>query len=110
MPQSGGRIPEVRSQPPLHFLDSRILAARRILDLVARDAADREVPRLRMTEVDAADARTGHHRVRLGERDAERLGAEQVEELALLGVVGARGVAERRPDAAEVLGAQVVLR
>src|SRR6185312_12098504 len=52
---------------------------------------------------DAADARARDHRARLGERDAGLLRSEQLEELLLLGVVGARGIAERRPDAAKAL-------
>ena len=39
--------------------------------------------------------------------DARVLGAEQVEELPLLAVVGAGGIAEGRPDAAVALGDQL---
>ena len=78
------------------------------LDLVEADAADGEVPRLRMREVDPADACGRHHRERLRERDAELLRAEQVEELALLGVVGASGIARRGPDAAVTLANHIL--
>ena len=39
----------------------------------------------------------------------DALGAEQLEQLPLLGVVGAGRVAERRPDAAVALGDQLVV-
>src|SRR3954463_344507 len=105
-----GLVPEIRPQPTLDLVERHVLARRVVLDLVAADAADREIARLRMREVDAADARARHHRERLGERDPDLLGAEQVEELALLGVVGAGRIAERRADAAELLGTQLLRR
>ena len=49
-------------------------------------------------------------RVRLGELEPGVGGAEQLEELALLGVVGARGIPERGPDAAVALGDQLLAR
>src|ERR1017187_9760639 len=52
-----------------------------------------------MAEVDAAHRGGGHHRERFGERDADRGRVEQREQRALLGVVGTRGIAERRTDA-----------
>ena len=63
-----------------------------------------------MTQVDAAHARSGEHRARLGEREPRVLGAQQLEELDLLAVIGAGGIPERRPDAAEALGDELVLR
>src|SRR5690349_15141960 len=103
-------VREVRAQPALDLRERQALPGGVVLDLVAPDAADREVPRLRMTEMDAADARAGHHRVALREGDADLLCPEQVEELPLLAVVRARGIPERRADAAEALLDQLFLR
>ena len=69
---------------------------------------DGEVARVRVPEVDAADARgrevIAHDSV---SSIPDVLCAEEVEELALLRVVGAGGVAERRADAAEALRDQM---
>ena len=64
-----------------------------------------------MGEVEAADARRGVHREALGELDAGgALGVEQLEERALLGVVGLGGVAGRGADAAVLFVDQVFVR
>ena len=63
-----------------------------------------------MLEVEAADARAWNRRERLGELHPRTLGAEQLEELRLLAVIGARGVAEGRPDAAVALRDQLLVR
>ena len=79
-------------------------------DLVAADPPDREVARLRVAEVEAAHARARRRRARLGETDPRPLGVEQREQRLLLGVVGARRIAERRADAAEPLGDPLLVR
>ena len=63
-----------------------------------------------MREVEPAHRRGRRHRTGLGQLHADAPRAEQVEEPALLGVIGARGIAERRPDAAILLGDQIVVR
>ena len=93
-----GLVPEVRSEPPLRLLGRLAPALRVVLDLVAPDAPDREVPRLRVRQVQAADRCRRRHRERLRQRDAGSIGAEQVEQPPLLAVIGARRVAERRPE------------
>src|SRR6202008_475161 len=50
-------------------------------------------------EVDTADRRGRRHREALGQIEPGGAGAEQVEELRLLAVVGTGRVAERRPNA-----------
>src|SRR5664279_4609551 len=96
-------LPEARAEPAFRLRERHSPAGGVVLDLVARDPAHREVLRLRMVEVDATDCGGGEHGVALGQREADRLRAEQLEQLSLFTVVGAGGVAERRPDAAEVL-------
>src|SRR2546425_5730912 len=82
-------VREIRAKPALHVCERQPLAGGIVLDLVAADAADGEIPRLRMPQVDAAHARCRDHRARLRERDADVFGAEQLEELELLAVVRA---------------------
>src|SRR5581483_1777233 len=103
-------VAEVRAQPALDLRERFALPRRVILDLIPADPADREVASLGVAEVDAADARAGDHREGLRERDADVLRLEQLEELPLLAVVRARGVPERRPDAAVALGDQLFVR
>jgi hypothetical protein len=62
-----------------------------------------------MRQVDAAHRCRRRHRKGLGQVETDVLGAEQLEQLALLTVVGTRGIAEGRTDAAEPLGDQVLL-
>ena len=50
-------VGEVRPQPALGLADLDALPARVVLDLVAADPPDREVPRLRVPEVEPADRR-----------------------------------------------------
>ena len=77
------------------------------LQLVGADAADVEVARFGMGEVEAGDARRRQHRQALGQRHADLVAAEGAKEIALDGVVGARRIARRRPDAAIALGDEV---
>src|SRR5690242_19320628 len=106
-----GHIAEVRPEPALGLVDRDALAGGVVLHLVEPEPADGEVARERVSEVDAAHCGCRGHCERLGQRDTGRLlGAEQGEELALLGVVGAGGVAERRADAAELLRSELLAR
>src|SRR5213076_2333705 len=90
------------------------LAARVVERLVGADAADLEIPRLRVREVEAAHGSGGDHGEGLRQPDlGPRLGLEQVEEGALLGVVGTGRIAGGRPDPAvafpdEVVGAEAL--
>src|SRR5262249_30157999 len=93
-----GLVREVRAEPALRLGERDVLAGGVVLDLVAADATDREVPGRRVREVHAADARAGGDGVVLGQLEARLARAEQVEELRLLAVVGAGRVAERGPD------------
>lgn len=78
--------------------------------LVFADAAYGEVARGWVGEQEAADAGGRGHREGLGQGQAEIGRAEQVEQLVLETVVGAGRIAERRADAAEALGVQVLDR
>src|SRR5262245_13731165 len=88
-----GHIAEVRPEPALGLFDRDPLACGVVLHLVEAEPADGEVARKRMREVDPADGGGGTHCERLGQRHARGvLGAEQLEELVLLGVVRGRRV------------------
>ena len=101
MDRSARLVAKIRCEPSFDLGHSHALTPSVVFDLVARDAIDGEVARVRMREVEAADRSGWEHGEVLRERDAGALlGGEQVEEDSLLGVVGARGVAGRRPDAA----------
>ena len=95
-------------EPVLDLGDVQAAAGRVVLDLVAADPADGEVPRGGVGEQQAAHARRRRHRVGLGQPDAALVGAEQVEQLPLEAVVGTGRIAQRRPDAAEPLGVQLL--
>ena len=104
-------VRQIGGEPALDRRQVHALATVVVLDLVAADLAEREVARLRVREVEAAHRRRGMHREALGEPDPDALLApEQVEEQALLGVVGARGVAGGRSDPAVLLAEEVVDR
>src|SRR5918997_5198925 len=103
-------VGEIRAQPSLGLSDRDSLPRRVVLRLVATDPADGEIARLRMSEVDPADAGGRRGGERLRQLDPELLGAEQPEERLLLAVVGTGGIAVGRPDAAVALGDQLVIR
>ena len=63
-------VGEVRAQPALGLVERDALPGGVVLDLVAPDPADREVARLRVREVDAADARRRGRREGLGQLEA----------------------------------------
>ena len=79
-------------------------------DLIASDLSHREVARGGMREVQTAHRGRRRHRARLGQMNAELLGAEELEERALLGVIGTRGIAGRRANAAIALRDQLLAR
>src|SRR5262245_17670388 len=88
-------VREVLTEPPLGLGERHALPLRVVGDLVATHPPDREVARLRVAEVETADARTRCRRVRLGEPDARLVCGEQPEQGALLGVVRTGGIPER---------------
>src|SRR5690348_5662663 len=101
---------EVLPQPALGLAGGDSFPRRVVRKLVGADATDREVPRLGMVEVDAADARRGQGRKRLGELEPLLLCAQQREQPRLLAVVGTGRIAEGRADAAVALGDPLVVR
>src|SRR6187431_312920 len=112
-PPRGGEalsVPNVLAQVLLGLLERDAAAAGVVLDLVAADAGDAEILGLRMGEVVARHRRGRDHGEALGQRDAGVLpGIEQAEQLGLLAVVGAGGIARRRPDAAIFLARQLLV-
>src|SRR4051794_32520491 len=68
-----GAVAEVRGQPPLRLRDRPALAPGVVLDLVAPDAPEVEVPGARVREVQPADGRARPHGHALGELDARAL-------------------------------------
>src|SRR3954468_13614133 len=90
-------------EPLLDLAERRPLTRGVVLELVAPDPSDREVPGLRMGQVDAAHGRRRCHREALGQPHARIPGTEQLEQLRLLTVVGGGRVAGRREDAPEAL-------
>src|SRR6188472_3325786 len=93
-------VSQVRRQPPFELLQPASLTAGIAGDLVVADAPDREVPSQGMREIQAADARGREHRRVLGQRQSGLRGAEQIEQLELLAVIRAGGVAESWTDTA----------
>src|SRR5215510_16471044 len=105
-----GLVREIGAYPALRFGEGTALAGSVGLDLVAADPPDREVPRLRVVEVDPGYGSRGRDGERLGEDKAVRLRAEEREQLRLLGVVGAGRVPEGRTNPAVPLRDQLVVR
>ena len=100
---------EDRRQPAARLLERPALALRVVLELVGADLADAEVARIGVRDQDARDRGAGAHREAVGQRDpGARGGVEQLEQRALLGVVGLAAVAGRRADAAVALGDQLL--
>ena len=60
--------------------------------------------RVWMREIEAADGCGGSHCTRFGQLHAEALGVQQIEDGALLGVIGTRRISGRGADAAIFLG------
>src|SRR5262249_25758545 len=103
-----GLVAQIRREPALRFFDRLPFALRVRRDLILAKPSDGEVPRVRAREVQAADAGGRRHRRRFGQVDADRAGAEELEQLELLAVIGTRGIPERRPDAAMLLGVNLL--
>src|SRR5947199_231860 len=82
----------------------------RTRELAAADAAEREVPRGRMVQVEPAHRGGREHGVALGQRDSDALGVEQREEIGLRRMLGTRWIAEGGPDSAEPLRDQLLVR
>src|SRR3954451_4804982 len=93
-------IREVRRQPAFDPLDRLAFAPCVGGDLILADPADGEIPILRTCVVQSADAGGGGHRAMLSKVDADAAGIQQIEQLEVLAVVRARGIAERGPDPA----------
>src|SRR5262252_4667408 len=93
-------VGEVRPDPPLDLLDRLPFAARVAGNLILPEPPHREVLRLRVPEIEAADARRRNHRRVIGQRNPGVARAEQREQFELLAVVGTRRITKRRPDAA----------
>src|SRR6478672_7942713 len=96
-------VGEVLAEPALALGEGDPLSLRVVRDLIATDATDGEVARLRMAEVEAAHARPRRRRIGLREPDARPPGFEQLEQSVLLRVVGTRWVPERRTNSSEPL-------
>src|SRR5258708_35537513 len=105
-----GVIPEAGGKPALGLLEGHAFAPGVIGGLVLADAPDAEVVRVGMREVPTAHRRRGPHRVALREGDAGAARhAQEVEQGALLGVVGAGRIPGCRADAPVLLGDEVVV-
>src|SRR6185437_7371414 len=103
-------IVEIGAKPALGLRDGEAFAGGVVLHLVAADLAQAEIARLRMREIEPADAGTGPHRERLRDLDTGRgLNIKQRPDSSLLGVIGAGRVARRRADAAILLVDQFVV-
>src|SRR5512140_3648995 len=93
-------VVEVVGEPALRLAKAHALPARVVLDLVSLDAAKPEVLRLGTPKIPSAHGGRRQHRIALGEGHADALRhLEQVEQRALLRVIGACGVSRRRADA-----------
>src|SRR5512144_2825705 len=101
------RVIEDRRQPAFALRNAPALAPGVILDLVALDLADAEIGALRMAEIKPAHRRARPYGEALGQLHADALGLQQLEQRALLGVVGLPRITRRRADAAIFLGDQL---
>src|SRR5499427_5767552 len=94
-------IVEHRREPLLRLGHAPALARGVVLDLIALDLADAEIVAVGMAEVESADGGTGPHGEALGKLEADApLAVEQRKQARLLAVVGLRGIAGRRANAA----------
>src|SRR3954454_4680087 len=71
-----GLVAEIRPEPALGLLHRDALARGVVGDLVGPETADGEVAHFRMREIDAADAGSRSHRIRLRERDPDLVGCQ----------------------------------
>jgi len=96
-----GVVVEIRAEPFLDFFERHSLAGGVGFDLVAFDFSDGEILRLRVGEIEPADAAGREHGEAFGERDpGVPLGVEELPERPLLSVVGLRWIAGGGADAA----------
>ena len=108
---TGLLVDQVRREPARRLIERDALSGRVVGQLVATDPADPEVVAVGVPQVVAGDRGARPHRERFGQPDAgPRLRLEQVEQRALLRVVGAGRVARRGPDALVALGDEVGVR
>src|SRR6185437_1651614 len=102
---------EVGGEPALDFAEFHAFAAVIVLGLIAADFADGEVARLWMRKIDAANRSGRIHSEIFSEANADVFfGVEQIEELALFGVVGRGWITRRRTNAAIFFANQIVAR
>src|SRR5256714_1163776 len=91
---------QVRPKPFLDVINADAFSRRIVVRLVVPDLPNAEIFRIGMGKIEAADAGARMHRKRLGKRDAGLLfRVEQIEQRALLGVIGRRGITGGRADA-----------
>src|SRR6185503_20861909 len=81
-----GVIRELRPEPALDLSDWHAFSGGVVLDLVATQPPEQEVARIRMREIESADAGGRPHGAGLGERQADLLRPQQLEEPPLLAV------------------------
>jgi len=107
---SSPSISDVLPQPFLCLLDRAAATLGVVIELVAADARHAEIRRVGMGEIVARHRRRRQHGEALGQAEAGVLaGVQQPEQLGLLAVVGAGGVARRRADAPIFLAHQVLV-
>src|SRR5581483_1805262 len=82
--QDSRSLGQARAEPALRLGERNLLPLGVVGELVAADPADREVPRLRVREVEPADGGGRKHRVCIRQLDPGALRLEQREELRLL--------------------------
>ena len=81
-------------------------ALREVVELIVADAADGEVLRIRMREIETGDGGRRQHGEVLGQRHADRVRAQQREQRRLHRMVRTRRIARRGADAAILLANQ----
>src|SRR5882672_5464828 len=105
-----GIIAEIWRQPTLGFIQVNALADRVVLDLVEIDLAHREIVRVGVRKVEAADGRRRIHRKGFGETyTGVALHIEQPPERALFRVLGASRVSGRGAYATVFLADQLLV-
>ena len=87
------------SEPSSRCVDGLSFARRIVFQLIPADAAEHEVARLGMAEVNAADAGRRCHRAAIGQIDTDALRCEQIELYRLAVVLCSADMRERVVDA-----------
>src|SRR6185436_18512913 len=80
LPAPRSRLGDVLAEPALRLRDRDALPCRVVLELVATDATDHEVPRLGVLKVQTRHRGRRQHGARLGEVHADVARADQLEE------------------------------